>query len=131
VVLNDAFKEILPRYSYAPLGTPFVDVIAHAGGTMSLASFDGGAPGVESGDVGNFLADSALALTQIALRPTIDRFGPQWQEEEIDVSGQGALALRSIPKAVAYIAIRKKPGNGADKVATVDIDLQNLLVLQA
>lgn len=72
--LNDAFEAIIPRYPEF-LGAPFADLITHAGGTMSLASFDGGTPGVTARQVQE-LVDNALALTQISLRPVVDRFRP-------------------------------------------------------
>ena len=103
-ILNKAFKTILPRYAFASVGAPFIDVIAPSGGTMTVASFDGAAPAVEAGAVDDFL-QRALKLVQIALRPTADRMTATSQS-------------RPIASPVAYFVVRRT----ADDVA-VTIDL--------
>ncbi len=67
-------SSILPRYAPLTLGAPFVDLITRAGGTMAIASFDGGTPATTKKDVEKLIDEDALAMTQIALRPVADRF---------------------------------------------------------
>ncbi|MER8605666.1 hypothetical protein NKH48_18240, partial [Mesorhizobium sp. M1233] len=74
--LGRVFNEILPRYAGLKLGAPFVDLITRAGGTMSIASFDGGTPETSADDVRKLFDEDALALTQVALRPVADRLSP-------------------------------------------------------
>ncbi len=106
-LLKDALTRALEWYADLALGAPFVDVVTRAGGTMKLASFDGGTPGTSERDVNGLLDHDALALTQISLRPVVDR----WRRYASDPAG--------IEKPVAYFAIRK-----TDKAATeLKIDL--------
>ncbi len=115
--LQAAFTEILPRYRHDDIGSPFVDVITHAGGTLSLASFDGGISGVGANEAAALLAGPALSLAQISLRPTVDRFAQTWADAGTETEG---WTLKSIDKVAAYFAIQAKPG------AKVTLDLDKL-----
>ena len=107
--LRAAMGKALAWYDTLALGAPFVDVVTRAGGTMQLASFDGGTPGTTDDDVRELLDQDALALTQISLRPLPDR----WRRYRGDHT--------AIVKPVAYLAIRKK-----GTVSKLDIDLKNI-----
>jgi hypothetical protein len=114
--LKLAFANILSRYAdqHDDVGSPFIDVITRAGGTMSLASFDGGMSGVTTTEVQALLDDQALSLVQISLRPTVDRFANLW------IHGSGETGWKQIPidKVSAYFAVEAA---GAGKV-TIDLD---------
>ncbi|WP_316189801.1 hypothetical protein [Bradyrhizobium sp. SZCCHNS1054] len=116
--LRTAFKEIIGRYPHDDVGAPFVDIITHAGGTMSLASFDGGMSGVSKSDVDALLDDQALSLVQISLRPTVDRFANRWTNEI-----ENGWQQLPIDKAVAYFALQADAGEAAIDVTKLPVDL--------
>ncbi|MBH8609970.1 hypothetical protein I4N56_002685 [Pseudomonas mohnii] len=93
--LNQALGKALAWYPGLNLGVPFVDIVTCAGGTMKLTSFDGGTPDATRLDVDSVIDQDALALTQISLRPLVDR----WSTEP--------STQRAPDKVVAYFAIRK------------------------
>ncbi|UGY02527.1 hypothetical protein [Bradyrhizobium quebecense] len=113
--LQAAFSAILPRYRHDDVGSPFVDVITHAGGTLSLASFDGGMSGVSANEAAALLTGPALSLAQISLRPTVDRFAQSSVDAGTETEG---WTPKSIDKIAAYFAIQAKP---SVKV-TLDLD---------
>jgi hypothetical protein len=117
--LRTAFKEILGRYQHDDVGAPFVDIITHAGGTMSLASFDGGMSGVSKNDVDALLDDQALSLVQISLRPTVDRFAKRWTDDPIGTVG---WHQEPIDKAVAYFALQADSGEATIDVTNLPFD---------
>ncbi len=120
--LQGAFEAVLPRYPHDNVGSPFVDVITHAGGTMSLASFDGGLSGVVDDEVKALLSDKALALVQISLRPTVDRFAKAW----VPSPDERGWIHQPIEKVVAYFAIQAKAASDGSPIAKVQIDLDKL-----
>lgn len=93
--LNEALNKTLTWYPGLNLGVPFVDIVTRAGGTMKLTSFDGGTPATTGSDVDEVIDNDALALTQISLRPLVDR----WSTEP--------GTQRAPDKVVAYFAIQK------------------------
>ncbi|UVK55362.1 hypothetical protein DBIPINDM_001870 [Mesorhizobium sp. AR02] len=111
MLMKAALAKALAWYEDLPLGAPFVDVVTRAGGTMKLSSFDGGTPGVSDQDVGDVLLHDALALTQISLRPVVDR----WRT----YAGEGT----AVKKAVAYFAIRKS--RKENTAANLEIDVKS------
>jgi hypothetical protein len=113
--LKLAFADILPRYAgqHDDVGSPFVDIITHAGGTMSLASFDGGMSGVATTEVKALLEGQALSLVQISLRPTVDRFAKFWVDDGTETGWQ----QRPVDKVVAYFAVEARAGK-----VTVDLN---------
>ncbi|BAM89471.1 hypothetical protein S58_34780 [Bradyrhizobium oligotrophicum S58] len=115
--LLGAFAEILPRYPIAGIGAPFVDIITHAGGTMSLASFDGSMSGVAADEVEALRSDKALSLVQIAMRPTVDRFARVWTDHGDERPG----SFEPIEKVVAYFAVKPTDPTGAPKI-TIDLN---------
>ncbi|NUU41567.1 hypothetical protein [Tardiphaga robiniae] len=118
-VLQNAFTEILSRYPMAEIGSPFVDIITHAGGTMSLASFDGGLSGLVADEAAALLKNRALSLVQISLRPTIDRFAKAW----IDSGDQGGASRQPIDKVEAYFAIKSTfPDRTSDSKIKIDLN---------
>ncbi|TCU74897.1 hypothetical protein EDE08_103112 [Bradyrhizobium sp. R2.2-H] len=113
--LQEAFKKTLPRYGFVPYGQPFVDVISRAGGTTSVASFDGGAPAFNADDLENFLENDALALTQISLRPLVDRISRGW-------GADGQMKVGNlVDNPVAYFVI-----SASDKENPTTITLENI-----
>ncbi|MHC2622496.1 hypothetical protein ACVIW2_004528 [Bradyrhizobium huanghuaihaiense] len=120
-ILRTAFDEILRRYPLTDFGSPFVDIVTHAGGTMSLASFDGGMSGVAANEVAALLDDKALSLVQISLRPTVDRFAGAW----VDSGDERGGSRQPIDKVVAYFAIKSAFPDRTDK-AKIQIDLNGL-----
>lgn len=102
-LLKTALATALAWYEDLSVGAPFIDVVTRAGGTMKLASFDGGTPGTTDRDVNDVLDQDALALTQISLRPLVDRWRAHAGDDDAEIE-----------KPVAYFAIRKtdKAANG-------------------
>src|SRR6202012_3315579 len=118
--LLGAFTEILRRYPIGEIGAPFVDIITHAGGTMSLASFDGGMSGVEADEVDALRSDKALSLVQIAMRPTVDRFARVWTDHERPAS------FEPINKVVAYFAVKAIADGSKKVVPKIALDMDGL-----
>ncbi|MCO6425689.1 hypothetical protein [Sinorhizobium meliloti] len=109
--LQKAMNKALAWYDTLSIGAPFVDVVTRAGGTMRLASFDGGTPATTPDDVQRLINHDALALTQISLRPLPDR----WRRHAGDQT--------AIEKPVAYLAIRKATGQASP--LTIDMNKIN------
>ncbi|MGY8632549.1 hypothetical protein RAD15_08640 [Bradyrhizobium sp. 14AA] len=112
--LQAALSTSLTWYADLDVGAPFVDVVTRAGGTMKLASFDGGTPGTDQDDVRSVLDHDALALTQMSLRPLPDR----WQR-----TADGHIGPPPA-KPVAYLAVRKHASVDALKI---DMTLVNVV----
>lgn len=70
-LLEKVLAVVTPRYTTVgwPLGALFVDVMSTADGLSELASFHGAAP--DPADPDKNVADNALALVQVELRPTV------------------------------------------------------------
>lgn len=110
--LQKAMSKALAWYGTLAIGAPFVDVVTRAGGTMRLASFDGGTPGTTRGDVEQLLEHDALALTQISLRPLPDR----WRRDQGDAT--------AIIKPVTYLAVAfHDPEDGTSRAKQFEIDV--------
>lgn len=113
--LNEAMTKALAWYDADTLGAPFIDVVTRAGGTMQLASFDGGTPAATAADVNRLIDHDALALTQISLRPLVDR----WRR----YAGDAGV----IHKPVAYLAVRfVDPSDGTTRPRNLEIDMTKL-----
>lgn len=79
-----AFERALARYSDGgkrDYGQPFFDLLTQPWGNVKLAWFDGGKGDVSAED-GERVAEEALAVVQIALRPRPDRLLPAAAVEE-------------------------------------------------
>lgn len=114
--LQQAMSKALAWYGTLAVGAPFVDVVTRAGGTMRLASFDGGTPGTTDYDVKQLIKHDALALTQISLRPLPDR----WQRYQGDAT--------AIVKPVTYLAVTfNNLNDGTDRPKQFAIDLKKVV----
>ncbi|OMQ39324.1 hypothetical protein [Pseudomonas putida] len=68
-LIDQACAMIRGRYAGLGCGVPFVDVFTRTDGLMTTTSFDGGTPVPDAGSLKRLLADKAVCLTQISLRP--------------------------------------------------------------
>lgn len=68
-LIDQACAMVRGRYAGLGSGVPFVDVFTRTDGLMTTTSFDGGTPVPDAGSLERLLADQAVCLTQISLRP--------------------------------------------------------------